>query len=215
MDFYDSKKCLKEDYSLPQIVAGSDLDKAIKEAAAEVAPLKIGICITTLEEDVPGLKKKLEIPVTPMSMTDRLVLRFFQGKKEFPEYAHLISMQRMSTKFGVDGTVYIDYGKKHKYDCVPADDIEEFLKKDVPDLFYRFVMNVNGKRHLCGLFLYDDKNTESVFATEVIMMSKKDLETIRKDNREDPLYQLVASRDRTPVVGQIGFFMLKTANRLT
>lgn len=139
-----------------QIKEGSELDNVIKECSEEVSPLRVGVCCLTDP-------KQLESSLTPL--TDKLMIRYFtkQNKYLMHQYIADLCSGRMTTRLGADGTIWIDKGKQHKFDCVPADDVESMFKEAHPDMFYMFIMdNEDNRRDVYGLFLFDPKNAPRV-----------------------------------------------------
>lgn len=208
MDFYSFKENI-EDSTLLKIIKGSSLDEVIKETVKEVKPLRVGMC--TISRVEPLLLRK----GSPVSPSDRLFVQYFNNKKEFFEYIRLLSMNVGRTKFNIDGTIQFDKGKKRMFDCVPACDVEEMIKKDFPSIFYTFVLDIEpvGARHICGLFLYDQANAKHVHLSDMMSRDKKYcLNNIQELDRSVTSYLL--DTDRLLVIGPNNLKLLESNNWL-
>ena len=208
MDFYSFKENI-EDSTLLKIIKGSPLDEVITETAKEVKPLRVGMC--TISRVEPLLLRK----GSPVSPSDRLFVQYFNGKKEFFEYVRLLSMNIGRTRFDTDGTIQFDKGKQHKFDCAPACDVEEMIKKDFPSIFYTFVLDTEpfGARHICGLFLYDQANVERVHLSDMLSRDRKySLNNIQELDRSVTSYLL--DTNRLLVIGPNNLKLLENNNWL-
>ena len=183
-----------------QIKEGSELDSLIKECAEEVSPLRVGICCLT---DPKQLNDTDKVP-----LTDRFVVRYFNAhnKDTMFDYVRELSYGRLTTKLGVDGTVWIDKGKKHRFDCVPASDVEDMLKEEHPDMFYMFIMdNEDNRRDVYGVFLFDEKNAVKVHRVSY------HVESLVREGHPLPQIDLAS----VPCVGPAAFYALKELKYLT
>jgi len=208
MDFFSFKENI-EDSTLLKIIKDSPLDEVIKETTKEVKPLRVGMC--TISRVEPLLLRK----GSPVSPSDRLFVQYFNGKKEFFEYIRLLSMNIGRTRFDTDGTIQFDKGKQHKFDCAPACDVEEMIKKDFPSIFYTFVLDTEpfGARHICGLFLYDKANVERVHLSDMLSRDKKySLNNIQELDRSVTSYLL--DTNRLLVIGPHNLKLLENNNWL-
>lgn len=197
MQFLKFEDCI-DDADLFFIRKDSELDNLIKECAEEVAPLRIGVCCLT---DPKQLEPSLN------TLTDKLMVRYFtkQNKYLMHQYIADLCSGRMTTRLGADGTIWIDKGKKHKFDCVPADDVESMFKEMHPDMFYMFIMdNEDNRRDVYGLFLFDNKN-----ATKVHNVSYPVESSLNRG--EVPDVNLAS----VPCVGPAAFYALKELKYLT
>ena len=209
MEFYSFKENI-EDSKLFKIIKGSPLDEVIKETTKEVSPLRVGMCTVTRIE--PLLLRK----GSKVSPSDRLFVQYFNGKKEFFNYIQLLSVSAGRTKFNTDGTIQFDKGKQRMFDCVPACDVEEMIKQEFPSIFYTFVLDIEpvGARHICGLFLYDQANTERIHLSDMMSRDKKYcLNNIQELDRLGTSYLL--DTDRLFVVGPNNLKLLENNNWLT
>lgn len=208
MDFYSFKENI-EDSTLLKIIKGSPLDEVIKETTKEVKPLRVGMC--TISRVEPLLLRK----GSKVSPSDRLFVQYFNNKKEFFEYIRLLSMNMGRTEFNTDGTIQFDKGKQRMFDCVPACDVEEMIKKDLPSIFYTFVLDIEsvGSRHICGLFLYDQAYAKNVHLSDMMSRDEKYcLRNIQELDRSITSYLL--DTDRLLVVGPNNLKMLENNNWL-
>ena len=208
MDYYSFNENI-EDSKLLKIIKGSPLDEVITETTKEVKPLRVGMC--TISRIEPLLMRK----GSKVSPSDRLFIQYFNNKKEFFEYIRLLSMNIGKTRFDTDGTIQFDKGKHREFDCVPACDVDEMLKKDFPSIFYTFVLDMepSGARHICGLFLYDQANAERVHLSDSLSRDKKYcLNNIQELDRSITSYLL--DTDRLLVVGPNNLKLLETNNWL-
>ena len=208
MDFFSFKENI-EDSTLLKIIKGSPLDEVIKETAKEVKPLRVGMC--TISRVEPLLLRK----GSKVSPSDRLFVQYFNNKKEFFEYIRLLSMNMGRTKFNTDGTIQFDKGKQRMFDCVPACDVEEMIKKDLPSIFYTFVLDIEsvGSRHICGLFLYDQAYSKHVHISDMMSRDEKYwLRNIQELDRSITSYLL--DTDRLLVAGPNNLKMLENNNWL-
>ena len=208
MDFYSFKENI-EDSKLFKIIKGSPLDEVITEMAKEVNPFRVGMC--TISRIEPLLSRE----GSKVSPSDRLFVQYFNDKKEFFEYIQLLSVNVGRTRFDTDGTIQFDKGKHHKFDCVPACDVEEMLKKEFPSIFYTFVLDTEpfGARHICGLFLYDQVNVGRVHLGDMLSRDKKyNLNNIQELDRSITSYLL--DTDRLLVVGPNNLKLLENNNWL-
>lgn len=183
-----------------QIKEGSELDSIIKECAEEVSPLRVGVCCLTDPAQIDGADR------TPIST--RFVVRYFNthNRDTMFDYVRELSYGAMTTKFGADGTIWIDKGKKHKFDCVPSSDVEEMLKEEHPDMFYMFIMdNEDNRRDIYGLFLFDEK-----YAAKVHRVSYH-VESLTREGHPYPQIDLAS----VPCVGPAAFYALKELKYLT
>ena len=209
MDFFSFKENI-EDSTLLKIIKGSPLDEVIEETAKEVNPLRVGMCTITRVE--PLLLRK----GNKVSPSDRLFVQYFNDKKEFYEYIRLLSMNTGRTKFNTDGTIQFDKGRQRMFDCVPACDVEEMIKKDFSPIFYTFVLDIEpvGARHICGLFLYDQANVKHVHLSDMLSRDKKYcLNNIQELDRTITSYLL--NTDRLLVIGPNNLKLLENNNWLT
>ena len=209
MDFFSFKENI-EDSTLLKIIKGSPLDEVIEETAKEVNPLRVGMCTITRVE--PLLLRK----GNKVSPSDRLFVQYFNDKKEFYEYIRLLSMNTGRTKFNTDGTIQFDKGRQRMFDCVPACDVEELIKKEFPSIFYTFVLDIEpvGARHICGLFLYDQANVKHVHLSDMLSRDKKYcLNNIQELDRTITSYLL--NTDRLLVIGPNNLKLLENNNWLT
>ena len=182
-----------------QIKEGSELDSLIKECAEEVSPIRVGVCCLTDHKDLDDTKRG--------SISNRLVVHYFHKNNHdtMCNYIREMSFGTMTTKFGTDGTIWIDKGKKHKFDCVPADDVENILEEMYPEMFYMFIMdNEDNRRDVYGLFLFDDKN-----AAKVHNVSYPVETTLHKGGVPD------IDLASVPCVGPAAFYALKELKYLT
>ena len=183
-----------------QIKEGSELDSLIKECSEEVSPLRVGICCLT---DPVQLNDGTSVP-----LTDKLVVRYFgaNNRNTMFDYMLELSFGTMTTKLGVDGTIWIDKGKKHKFDCVPSSDVEDMIKKAHPDMFYMFIMdNEDSRRDVYGLFLFDEKNAAKVHRVSY------HVESLTREGHPYPQIDLAS----VPCVGPAAFYALKELKYLT
>lgn len=208
MDYFSFKENIK-DSKLLKIIKGSPLDEVITETVKEVNPLRVGMCTITRIE--PLLARK----GSKVSPSDRLFVQYFNDKKEFFEYIRVLSYNQGKTRFDTDGTIQFDKGKQHKFDCVPACDVDEMLKKDYPSIFYTFVLDMEpfGARHICGLFLYDQANVKRVHLSDMLSRDKKySLNNLQELDRSITSYLL--DTDRLLVVGPNNLKLLQNNNWL-
>lgn len=183
-----------------QIKEESELDSIIKECTEEVSPLRVGICCLTDTKQIDGEER------TPIST--RFVVRYFNthNRDTMFDYVRELSYGAMTTKFGTDGTIWIDKGKKHKFDCVPSSDVEEMLKEEFPDMFYMFIMdNEDNRRDIYGLFLFDEKNAVKVHRVSY------HVESYTREGKPLPQIDLAS----VPCVGPAAFYALKELKYLT
>jgi len=233
MEFYKYDENFKGE--LMELIPGSDLDQVIKSTLEEVAPLRVGMCILT-KEDALMTETKTEQDNDPrtnwVSPSDKLFLRYFRdhNAKDFIEYARLLSMRIGRTRFSPEGDIWFDKGKHHKFDVVPAVDVEQLVKDEATDLFYLFMLDIDGKRHICGLFLYDKKNYPSVLINDLANRPKKirDLSRLFKGGKSDTvtadpssmsdeewtICRYLINEDRLMIVGPCGMFNLHEHNAL-
>ena len=183
-----------------QIKEGSELDSIIKECAEEVSPLRIGVCCLTDPKQICDTERT--------SISTRCAIRYF-GKNNYNtmcDYIREIAMGTMTTKFGIDGTIWIDKGKQHKFDCVPPDDVESMFKEMHPDMFYIFVMDTEDtRRDIYGLFLFDEKNAVKVHRVSY------HVESFTREGHPHPQIDLAS----VPCVGPAAFYALKELKCLT
>ena len=208
MDYFSFKENIK-DSKLLKIIKGSPLDEVITETTKEVNPLRVGMC--TISRVEPLLSRE----GSKVSPSDRLFVQYFNDKKEFFEYIRLLSMNAGKTWFDTDGTIQFDKGKHRKFDCAPACDVDEMIKKDFSSIFYTFVLDMEsfGARHICGLFLYDQANVGRVHLSDMLSRDKKYcLNNIQELDRSVSSYLL--DTDRLLVVGPNNLKLLETNNWL-
>lgn len=179
---------------------GAELDGIIKECTEEVSPLRVGVCCLTDPKQIGGADR------TPIST--RFVVRYFNthNRDTMFDYVRELSYGAMTTKFGADGTIWIDKGKKHRFDCVPASDVEDMLKEEHPDMFYMFIMdNEDNRRDVYGLFLFDEKNAAKVHRVSY------HVESLTREGHQYPQIDLAS----VPCVGPAAFYALKELKYLT
>lgn len=183
-----------------QIREGSELDVIIKVCSEEASPLRIGVCCLT---DPKELNDGTLIP-----LTDKLVVRYFgaHNRDTMLNYVREFCCGAMTTKLDVDGTIWIDKGKKHKFDCIPSSDVEDMLKKDHPDMFHMFIMdNEDRRRDVYGLFLFNIHNSINVHRMSYFV------ESYAQKGKPFPKVDFAS----VPLIGPAAFYVLKELKYLT
>jgi len=183
-----------------QIKEGSELDNVIKECSEEVSPFRVGVCCLTDPFHLGNTNRTL--------LTDRFVVRYFSKNNHdtMCDYIREMAMGTMTTKFGTDGTIWIDKGKKHRFDCIPSSDVEDMLKEANPDMFYMFIMdNEDNRRDIYGLFLFDEKNSVKVHRVSY------HVESYTREGKPLPQIDLAS----VPFIGPAAFYALKELKYLT
>ena len=203
MDFFSFKENFKDEKTL-EIIEGSPLDDLIKTTQQEVSTMRVGVCIITRQpHEINKIKGGFHLP--DVTATDRIMAIYFLHKPEFVRYASDLAVHRISTRLDTSGNVQIDKGKQHRFDVIPSEDVENILKKDNPELFYMFVADLADRndRHVCGLFLYDEKDSRRVNIYDVLSREVKYQEIAASKRNE--LGDYLRSSSRTQILDFVAF----------
>ena len=213
MDFFSFKENFKDEKTL-EIIEGSPLDDLIKTTQQEVSPMRVGICIITRQpHEINKIKGGFHLP--DVTATDRIMAIYFLHKPEFVKYASDLAVHRISTRLDTSGNVQIDKGKQHRFDVILSEDVENILKKDNPELFYMFVADLADRndRHVCGLFLYDEKDSRRVNIYDVLSREVKYQEIAASKRNE--LGDYLRSSSRTQILDLAAFHTFRYLGHIT
>lgn len=213
MDFFSFKENFKDEKTL-EIVEGSPLDVLIKSTQQEVSPMRVGICIITrLPHEVKRIESGFHLP--KVTATDRIMVNYFLNKPEFVQYASDLAVRRISTRLDTSGNIQIDKGKQHRFDVIPSEDVENILKKDNPELFYMFVADLADRsdRHVCGLFLYNEKDSRRVNIYDILSREENYREMAASKRNE--LGEYLRSLSRTQILDFAAFHTFRYLGNAT